>query len=82
MVEDRKVLKSVFWAGGIGKSRVSGSGSTRTHPISHTIGWQPVIIPTYVSFDRGNSIEDSFLLSPQATIAPATFRNLAFIDTD
>jgi hypothetical protein len=82
VVEDRKILEPVFWAGGIGKSWESSSSSTRTNPISHTIGGQPIIIPTHISFKWRDSLQDPILSSPQATIAPATFWNLAFINTD
>ena len=82
VVEGGKVLKPKFWTGGMGKLRISGTGSTRTDPSCHTISWQLIKIPAYISCFTGDPAKNSIFLSPQTTIAPASFRDLTLIGTD
>jgi hypothetical protein len=50
VVEHGKIFKPIFWAIGMGILRISGTGSTRADPICYAIGWEPIIIPTDISF--------------------------------
>jgi hypothetical protein len=50
VVEHSKIFKPVFRTVGMGILGISGTGSTRTDPIRYTIGWEPIIIPTDISF--------------------------------
>jgi hypothetical protein len=82
VIENRKVSKPVFWTGAVSERWISSTRSPWTDPIGNTIGRQAIIIPADVSLGGRDSVEVSFLLSPQATVAP-TFRwDLASIDTD
>jgi hypothetical protein len=82
VIKDRKIFKPIFWPGAMGKFRIPGTRPTRTDPICHAIGWQLIIIPAYISFPTGDPLKNTIFLSPQATIAPASFRDLALIDAD
>jgi hypothetical protein len=49
VIEHGKVFKPIFRTISIGILGISGTRSTRTDPIRYTIGWEPIIIPTYIS---------------------------------
>ncbi len=49
VVEHGKVFKSIFRTVGMGILGISNTSSPRTDPIGYTIGWKPIIIPTYIS---------------------------------
>jgi hypothetical protein len=49
VVEHGKVFKSIFRTVGVGILGISSTRSTRTDPIGYAIGWEPIIIPTYIS---------------------------------
>jgi hypothetical protein len=82
VIEYSKILQSIFWTRGVGKSRMSGTGPARADPIGDTVGWQPIIIPTHISFLNRNPLKDPFFVSPQSAIAPSPFSNLTPIRTD
>jgi hypothetical protein len=82
VIKNRKILKTIFWTGAIGKLWIPSARSTWTDPIGHTIGGESIIIPTDISLCGGDSLKDSLFLSPETAIAPAPFWNLTPIDAD
>ncbi len=71
LVENRQVIVTILRARGVGKGREACLGASRTDPISHTIGWQGVVVPAQVAILRAAAGYLARQVSSQAAIASA-----------
>ncbi len=82
LIEDGQILVAVFGAPRIGEAWISRGRSSRTDPISYTVGWKTVIIPCQVPLFRCNPLQDPFSIDPHPTVSPLSIGNPAFVGTD
>jgi len=82
LIEDGQILVPVFAALGIGEAWISRGRSSRTHPISHTVGWKAIIIPSQVPLLRGNPLQNPSSIAPHSTVSLPPIGNPTFIGTD
>jgi len=60
---------------------ITSPSSTGTDPIGDTVGGQGIVIPTDIAFAHCGTSEFIFPVGAQPAIAPAAWRNTAFIGT-
>jgi hypothetical protein len=82
LIEDCQILVTVFGALSIGEVRIPRRRSTGTDPISHTVGWKAIIIPSQVSLLRCNPLQDPSSIAPHPTVSLLPIGNSTFIGTD
>lgn len=82
LIEDGQILASVFGSPGVGEAWISRGRSSGTDPISHTVGWKVIIIPSQVPPFRCNFLQDPSSVAPHPTVSLPPLGNPTFIGTD
>ncbi len=81
LIENSQVLVAIFSSLSIGKLGIASASSTRTDPISYTVGGQGIMVPTEVALGSSGTYKLIYFIDAQPAVASTTCRNTALIGT-
>ena len=82
LIEDSQVFVAILSPFRIGKPGIASASSTRTDPISYTVGGQGIIVPTDVTLGGSGTYKFILPVDAQSTVASTICRNAALVGTN